>query len=348
MTRVWTVTGPVSSAELGVTLMHEHLLNDVTSWWNAPSEGSRLGLAHRPLSVEMLGELRHDPFMNLDNCRLDDVRAAGEELMDFRALGGETLVELTVQGIGRDPVGLREISHRTGVRIVMGTGYYLQSAQPPALQQRSIEDIAQEFARDLTEGTGELGVRAGIIGEIGISAGVSAGEVKVLRAAARTQARYRVPLSVHLPGWERHGHRVLDVIAEEGGDLGHVILGHMNPSLEDIEYQHALLERGAYLEYDMIGMDFYYADQQAQSPCDEANARAIVALVRAGWCHRLLLSQDVFLKMQWRRHGGFGYGHVLRHFAPRLLRHGLTREDIDRLLRENPARVFDWEARVAP
>jgi phosphotriesterase-related protein len=114
----------------------------------------------------------------------------------------------------------------------------------------------------------------------------------------------------------------------------------MNPSGEDFAYQADLANRGAWLEYDMIGMDFFYADQQAQSPSDEENARALRRLRDAGLLGRVLLSQDIFIKIQLVRYGGTGYAHILEHFVPRLRRHGFTDDDITTLLVDNPRRVF--------
>jgi phosphotriesterase-related protein len=145
---------------------------------------------------------------------------------------------------------------------------------------------------------------------------------------------------VHLPGWFRLGGRVLDIVADEGGNIRHTVLCHMNPSGADMAYQVALAERGAFLEYDMIGMDFWYADQGVQCPSDEDNARAIMALIERGCLDRLLLSQDVFLKMMLTRYGGFGYAYLQRHFLPRLRRHGATEAQIERMMVGNPYSVF--------
>jgi phosphotriesterase-related protein len=153
--------------------------------------------------------------------------------------------------------------------------------------------------------------------------------------------RTGLPLSVHLPGWRRYAHEVLDIVAEEGGDVRHTVLCHMNPSGEDFDYQVSVAERGAYIEYDMVGMDYYYADQDVQSPSDEENARNIARLVDNGFVDHLLVSQDVFLKMMLTRYGGFGYAYVLRHFVPRLRRHGLQDSEIERLLVGNPRAVFE-------
>ena len=145
---------------------------------------------------------------------------------------------------------------------------------------------------------------------------------------------------VHLPAWYRHGHRVLDIVGEEGGDLRHTILCHMNPSGGDVDYQTSLAARGAFIEYDMLGMDYWYADQQVQCPSDEDNARAIAGLIKNGFGNRLLLSHDVFIKMMLSHYGGFGYAYVLKHFVPRLRRHGVAENAITAMLIDNPAQVF--------
>jgi phosphotriesterase-related protein len=346
MAQVQTVLGSVDSDHLGVTLMHEHVLIDASTWWHQPpaDDARRQDMAHGPVTIEVLGALRNDPFLCLDNTRMDDEELAGFELDRFKQVGGRTVVDPTCRGIGRNPEALVRISRGTGLNLVMGAGYYLEGAHPPEVSGMLVEDIAQEIDRDIAEGVDGTGVRSGIIGEIGVSKDFTAEEEKCVRSAAKAQGRAHVPLMVHLPGWERLGGRVLDVIEEEGGDVNSTILCHMNPSLDDLDYQEGLTDRGAWLEYDMIGMDFYYADQAAQSPCDEENARAIHRLITDGYGSRLLLSSDVFLKMMLVRYGGYGYGHVVENFVPRLIRHGLADSQIDELLLRNPRSVFEKAA----
>ncbi len=339
--RVMTVTGEISPSEMGVTLIHEHILVDASRWWRGPDAGASERVAMGPVEASIIGELRMDPFANLDNCVLDDVVAAAEELGQVRDLGGRTVVDASGPGNGRDPHALRQISEATGLQIVMGSGFYLDGSHPTRLNGMSVDDIADEITRDATEGVGGSGVRSGLIGEIGVSAEFSPTERKSLRGAARAQRRTGLPLSVHMPGWLRRADEVLDIVSEEGADLNHTILCHSNPSGADFDYQAGIAERGAFIEYDMVGMDFYYADQDAQSPCDEENAINIARLVRNGYGNKVLISQDVFLKMMLTRNGGFGYGYILRHFVPRLERHGLTREQTQMLLVANPRAVFE-------
>jgi len=338
--KVMTVNGPIAAEALGVTLMHEHILNDCRCWWHAPKTPERQYLAGGFVCMEILGELKQDPFVNKHNITLDDEPLAISELRAFANAGGQTVVEPTCRGIGRNPLALRRIAKAAGLNVVMGAGYYLGSSHPAEVADMTVVDIANEIVREAVEGVDGTDVKIGLIGEIGVSSDFTAEEEKSLRGAAQAQVRTGLPLMVHLPGWFRLGHRVLDVVAQEGADIRHTVLCHMNPSHDDFSYQSELAARGAFIEYDMIGMDFFYADQQVQCPSDEEAARAIVRLAEAGYLDRVLLSHDVFLKMMLTRYGGNGYAYVLRHFLPRLKRHGLDETALDQMMRANPRAVF--------
>ncbi|WP_288192174.1 phosphotriesterase-related protein [uncultured Phyllobacterium sp.] len=335
-----TVNGPIAAEALGITLMHEHILNDCRCWWHAPKTPERQYLAGGFVCMEILGELKQDPFVNKHNITLDDEPLAISELRAFANAGGKTVVEPTCRGIGRNPLALRRIAKAAGLNVVMGAGYYLGSSHPAEVAAMTVGDIANEIVREAVEGVDGTDVKIGLIGEIGVSSDFTAEEEKSLRGAAQAQVRTGLPLMVHLPGWFRLGHRVLDVVAQEGADIRHTVLCHMNPSHDDFSYQSELAARGAFIEYDMIGMDFFYADQQVQCPSDEEAARAIVRLAEAGYLDRVLLSHDVFLKMMLTRYGGNGYAYVLRHFLPRLKRHGLDETALDQMMRANPRSVF--------
>lgn len=338
MTEVSTVTGVIDSRDLGVCLTHEHIVNDVTSWWHQGEGETGARLADARVSMDILWELRQDPFACRDNCRLDDLELAVAEVGRFAGLGGRTILEATSASIGRDPARLREVAERTGVQIVMGTGLYLDSSQPDGIDSVGMDDLVAAMEADLAEGVD--GVRAGFIGEIGVGSDFTPRERRSLAAASIAQSRTRVPMQVHLPGWFRLGHEVADVVEGHGGDLSATVLCHMNPSGSDVDYQVSLLERGLWLQYDMVGMEVFYADQGAQCPSDEENAANIARLVQLGWGHRVLVSSDIFIKSLLRAYGGPGYGHVLEYFLPRLVRHGLTPEQARSLVTDNPAALF--------
>lgn len=334
---VMTVLGPLPINEMGVTLMHEHILLDASGKWVPPCCCSDRHLAEMPVKMENLGELSLNPLMSRDNCQLFDVDVAIDELTKYRALGGETVVDPTNIGIGRDPKALARIARLTGLNIIMGTGLYLEPSHPEWVKISSVEQLTERLIYDLGGAEEKPEVLAGLIGEIGISSRFTPDEEKSLRAAGRASAATGVPIEVHLPGWERLGHRVLDILEQEGADLRHTVLCHMNPSFADKRYQRELAQRGAFLEYDMIGMSYYYADESAQSPSDEENARAIRELIDDGYIQQILLSQDVFLKTMLTRYGGHGYGYILKHFVPRLRRHGVSGEQLETLMIGNPS-----------
>ena len=213
-----SVLGPVPAEALGVTLMHEHLLFDFRDYWE-PEGSNSIALADEPLTLPLVGSLRYNPFLLKDNLVHGDIDLAIEELTPFAALGGRTLVDPTNVSIGRDPLALQRISRVTGLHIIMGAGYYTEISLDDAFRARSLGDLTEELVREVREGVGETGVRAGLIGEIGTSAPITPSEEHSLQAAARAHAATGAPLMVHLDGWGREGHRVLDLVEAEGGGL---------------------------------------------------------------------------------------------------------------------------------
>jgi phosphotriesterase-related protein len=146
---------------------------------------------------------------------------------------------------------------------------------------------------------------------------------------------------VHLPGWKRFGHTVLDIVLEEMGvDPGSVVLCHMDPSGNDPDYQCSLADRGVYLEFDMIGMPFEFPGE-GQSPPPAETAMAVTGLVGGGYQDQLLLSHDLFLKSMLRKHGGNGFSYVPVSFAARLVRTGMEPQQVSSLMRDNPRSLFE-------
>lgn len=337
---ITTVTGPISPDQLGTTLTHEHVFNDVTSWGHQTSSTGwdPEDFAARPVTEDLLWDLKQDPFGNRDNLILDDEDVAVAEVARYAALGGQTLIDATGLGAGRDLARLRSVSERTGVQIIAGTGFYLEGSHPRDVAAMSPQAVAEVILADLEQG--QDGIRPGMIGEIGVSADFTPAEQVSLRGALLAQAATGLPIQVHLPGWFRRGGEVLDLAEAAGVNPARVVLCHMGPSAADRDYQLGLLRRGAWVQYDMIGMEVFYADQDVQCPSDEDNAVALAALIEAGYAEQLLISQDIFIKSLLRRHGGPGYGHILQYFVPRLRRHGLTEADINQLLVANPRALF--------
>ncbi|NIL76004.1 phosphotriesterase [Rhodococcus sp. B10] len=336
--RVQTVTGPIDSSELGLVLPHEHLHNDASVAYSESSDPRVAEILQGQVRAEDAWLLHDNPYHSLDNCRVDDAAAVLDDLKAFADNGGTTVVDLTPPGIGRRPGILAEYSAASGVRVVMGCGWYLESTHPAEVEELGVDMLAASLIEEFAPGDRPS---PGVIGEIGVSPWFTPNEAKALRAACVAQREVNVPLFVHLPGWKRYGHDVLDIVVDEMGvDPGSVVLCHMDPSGNDPEYQCSIADRGVYLEFDMIGMPFEFPGE-GQSPYPAETALAIQGLVGGGYRTQLLLSHDLFLKSMLRKHGGNGFTYVPVSFAARLVRGGMEPEHVFSLMRDNPRALFE-------
>jgi predicted metal-dependent phosphotriesterase family hydrolase len=300
MREVMTVLGPVDAGDLGITLPHEHLL------------------------VERYGVFQpHREFL------LNDPGLAAAELRLFVDAGGRTLVELTTPGMGRDPAGLVKIARETGAHIIMGSGRYREPFYEAELWRLSTPEIAQLFIDDLENGID--GVRPGIIGEIGThDKWVSPAEERVFRAAGRAHHATGLTITLHAVA-STVGLAQLDILAEEGVPLDRVVVGHCD-TYPVLDYHRAVLERGSWVEFDTIRGNFEFdTQQQLENLC---------ALIKEGHLDRLLLSQDICITRFFTAYGGKGYAFVITEFVQRLLDAGISQEQIDTLLIENPRRML--------
>jgi predicted metal-dependent phosphotriesterase family hydrolase len=307
--RAQTVLGPIDPGELGWVLPHEHT---AIALWHIPNRWD-------------YWELRRDEPVIV------------EELAAFRAAGGGTVVDLTLDGVGRDPAWLAGLARATGLHLVMGSGWY-RGAHYPAealVDRRSVDALADTIVRDATVGVGETGIRAGIIGEIGTDKPwLSAQEERVHRAAARAARRTGLAITTHAVQ-STVGLDQLDVFAAEGADLSRVVIGHAdsNPSLD---YHRAIVERGATVEFDFLGMAFTPLERHGEDRLVEI----LRELLARGHVERILLSQDVCHDSQLRRYGGNGYTYLAETFLPRLRAGGVSEEEIRTMTVDNPRRLL--------
>ena len=337
--KVEAVTGSTAPSELGITLPHEHVLFDLTCWLTIPEEARKKDLVESPVSITNLGELRRDPTICRDNLKNLDVDLAIKELQYYKRAGGESLVDLTSEGMGRDPLALHEISLQTGIKIMAGCGFYLDAAHPQRIKSMNTEQIAEEIVNDLTQGIGGTRIKAGIIGEIGTGWPLTPNEEKVLRAAARAHHKTEATINVHPYPYGKFSHRILDIMEEEGVELSKVVLSHIDGSL-DTEYHKSLAKRGAYIEYDSFGSEVYMDSIGQRDFSDAERVECVVEMIKSGYISQLLLSHDVSWKIHLKQYGGYGYDHLLTHIEPMLRRKGISQDQIDIMMIENPGKIL--------
>ncbi|MFN8620331.1 MAG: phosphotriesterase-related protein [Chloroflexota bacterium] len=339
MPLIQTVTGPVEATALGTTSVHEHLFIDLGVWFDASPDPEAARIADLVVGPDTQAEVRANPFAVRDNLVLDSDEVAAAEVARFTSAGGRTIVDLTLDDIGRDPLRLRALSERNGVQVVMGCGHYIAGAHPRWVRDASVETLADELVRDLTVGVRDTGVRAGVIGEIGTSDPVQPAEARVLAAACRAQLATGAALFVHLDPWGRNGHAVLDLVEAEGVPLDRVALCHLDPSItERPTFIRSLAARGAWVSIDIWGDEDAYGGRGM--PTDRRRAAAVHQALDEGWVGQLLVAQDVCLKTQLRAYGGRGYDHLLTGMPALLLGAGLPVAIIPQLLVDNPRRLL--------
>ena len=307
--RVQTVRGPIDPADLGWVLPHEHT---AIALWHVQNRWD-------------YWELRRDEPVIVD------------ELAAFRAAGGGTIVDLTLSGVGRDPAWLVGLSEATELNVVMGAGWYRDAYYPAEalIDRRSVDSLADEIVREATEGVAETGIRPGIIGEIGTDKPwLSALEERVHRAAARAARRTGLAITTHAVQ-STVGLDQLDVFEAEGADLSRVVIGHAdsNPSPD---YHRAIVERGATIEFDFLGMSFTPLERHGEGRVVES----ICDLLARGHAERILLSQDVCHDSQLKRYGGNGYTYLADAFLPRLREAGVSDDEIRTITVDNPRRLL--------
>lgn len=343
--KIQTVLGVVEPNELGVTLSHEHMICDASFQYKEPEDHS---LGYGLVTMDKLEWLKRNQVSNLDNLRLLDEDTAIEELNLFKDAGGNTVVDMGNNGLGRDPVGLARISRATGVNIVMGAGYYVGASHPPGLKTNTVEDIAKEIVRDITTGVGKTGVKAGVIGEIGCSYPIHEMEVRVLKATALAQRETGAPVNVHPGQSQSSPMEIVELLREHDANISHTAMSHVgNRHGLDTDLTVTLAETGCYIDYDSFGNyqnPIVLPEKTFYALSDWGRIQCIKELIEQGFLDQILISHDVFNKTDLHRYGGFGLDHIHRTVIPLMHMNGISDKEIHAMLIDNPRRFFAFRS----
>lgn len=317
-----TYRGRVGAADLGWALTHEHLF---------------------VLAPELDGDYPH-PEWDAERA----VETAVRGLAELYRLGVRTLVDLTVPGLGRDVALVRRVAERTPVHLVAATGWYTDDVLPPYFRTHGPgrlvggpEPLARMFRRDVTEGIGGTGVRAGVIKVVTGAPGLTPDVTRVLAAAALVHAETGVPISTHSDPALRTGLDQVRFFARRGVDPGRLVIGHSGDG-EDLDHLLALLDTGVTLGMDRFGM--------AHTGDDEKRTATVLSLLARGYAGQLVLSQDCayFSRVtppSWRREHTplWTHDHLVRRIVPRLLEGGADPRDVETMMVDNPRRFLAGE-----
>ena len=335
--KIQTVLGLIEPADLGFTQTHEHI------FVNLLPAAVREEYVGEPITLENVGYLRRNWLNNPENLHLSSEEDALDEMMRYKASGGDTIVDVTPIDAARDPEGLVRISRATGVHIVMGTGFYLAAYHPPEIENLSENEIADIFLKEIAHGAEDSEIRAGIIGEIGLDWPIHEREKRVLRAAAMAQVQSGATLNIHPGRGSEAPMEAIRIVKEAGGNPERTVMSHVERSIFSLDEMLELAETGCYLEYDLFGQEScYYPMGDIDMPNDATRIDYIMALIERGYRDRLLIALDVCFKTRLARYGGESYSHILDNVLPIMRRKGMSNEDIDAITIHNPARILSF------
>lgn len=324
MARIETARGPIGSDALGRVLIHEHVFL---------------------MDMEYTFNYRPDFFED------ETIAKAAARLNELKAAGVDTIVDLTVLGLGRHVPTLARAAAMTDLNIIVSTGAYtfndvpapFQFYGPGLLKHVEKEPMIEHFVRDITQGIAGTGIKAGMLKCAIDEPGMTPGVERVMRAVARANRETGAPITVHTAPARQNGLLVQDLLVEEGVNLEDVVIGHCGDTT-DVDYLVRLADKGSLLGMDRFGVDFAITMQQ--------RVETIAAMVGRGYAGQLALSHDCccwsdFFPTVEDYHAAMpnhNYLHIHNDVVPALLEAGVSQRDIDAMFIHNPHRYFEGAA----
>ena len=333
---IQTVLGPVPAARIGYTLAHEHLLADLTPRGVFPPGTRRVDI-----TLENVWDIRYRWVGHFGNQILDDPALMASEMRLLKADGGNCVLEQTSRGLQPDPEGLARVSRESGISVVAGTGFYTVDFAGEALAGLSRSDICELLLTDLTRGIGDTGVRAGFIGEMGLSTPPHPDELKALEAACQAQALTGAGMCVHPPRDAAAPRDLVRRVTQQGGLAEKTAVAHLERTFPTVGHYLDLARTGCFLELDFFGLESgFYPFAPIDMPNDAGRLSILRTLIDRGHLGQILISQDICHRARLRRFGGEGYGHIYRNVVPMMRDRGFEPEEIATILADNPKRFL--------
>ena len=319
-TTIATASGETTTENLGSTLMHEHLVIGYPGWESHTKVGT--------LSPE------------------DELAICVDKIQEIQALGYTSMLDPCPSDLGRDVELAAKVAQQTGFQIVLATGLYKQEeGGVPYWHFRSnfgdvTEVMAEQFVHELTEGIGDTGIKAGIIKVASGPGKITDYEKQVLVAAAKASVATGAPVNTHTDQGTI-GDEQQKILTDNGVPANRIIIGH-SCGTDDHDYHMKIARGGSYLGFDRFGLDIVFPD--------EKRVASLAKMIEAGAGDRCVVSHDSV----WCWKGqpfppgmlenvpdAFDPTHFDRKIVPQLLERGITQDQLDRLVTENPRRFFE-------
>ncbi len=316
-----TTAGTITPDKLGRTLVHEHVLAGYPGWFM---------------------DTRLPPFR-----RADAVSRVVDSFQRLRAYGVRTVIDPCPADLGRDVEFVAEVSQRSGITLICTTGVYTEAfGIPYTFRHLEISAIEEIYIREIEDGIGSTGIKAGLIKIATGDGAVSEYERRVLTAATRAARATGVPLISHTENCSC-GHDQIDIVTGEGVAAHRLLVGHCD-GRDDHPYQASLAARGAYVGFDRFGLEVFNSD--------ENRMRNLKQMIDAGYRDQMMVSQDKVSCWLGNIPGvgsaediakivpNWTMTHLFERIFPQLVAMGVAQADLDAILVENPRRFFAGQA----
>lgn len=353
MAKLQTVLGKIDPSEMGVTLAHEHLSADLRFFYVDPPKGCPAGIENAPMTLENMGYIKNYPFSHKANLNMNDSdgqAAVLDSLLHLKANGGRSVVEQSSMGFSRKASHLKRYSQKSGVHIVAGTGYYLEeSLSNDILTNATVESIANFCTGEILDGCiDDTTVKAGLIGEVGVSDEIKPIERKSVQATAAAQQVTGAAVSFHPAAHEKSPFDMMRIFLEAGGKKEKTVMCHLewcflecmsHENNQDLLYEFA--KYNTYLQFDLFGIQNYLPP--FDFPSDAQRITLMQSLLDELKCpERVMISSDIYSKHGLEMYGGHGYKYVVKYVSQHMKDKGITQDDLNKFLIENPANFFPF------
>ena len=315
MDTVETVLGPVGLAELGPTLMHEHVF--VLDQEALQNYGHAWGASYWD------EELR--------------VADAVAKLQRLRDSGIRTIVDPTAPGLGRYIPRIQRVNAEVDLNIIVASGVYAFLELPSFLAYRSDDALIELFVREIREGIDDTGVKAAFLKCAVEEHGIIADVPRILSVVAATAVETGVPVMVHTNAPAKTGLLALDALMKAGVDPTRIVIAHMGDS-NDLDYIRAIADTGASIGCDRFNIEHFNPDAN--------RIETLAAILAEGYADRVHLGHDAACFFDFMFENPYfadehaDYLHISTKILPALLDAGVTQAQIDQMLVENPQRFF--------
>ena len=340
--KVMTVTGLIDPSDVGNTSTHDHVIIDFNAILTEPMNKEEIYLMDQKIGINNLGWVRFNWASSKDNLIYTDINDACQELNSYKKSGGNTIVDVTNIGLGRDPKKLRTISKKTGVNIVMGSSFYVELAQKKNYTKDGIESLFETIMKDINYGADNTDVKSGIIGEVGCSWPWTDNEKKSMEASVSAHKTTGLPLLIH-PGRNEYAPlEIINYIDRLGADLDNVVMGHVDRTIFNYDILLETAKTGVFINLDLWGHDspYYPLAPETYMPGDHERIKMVEFLIDNNFEDKILLAQDICTKHRLKKYGGHGFDHLLTRIVPWMKMRGFNEEITNKLMINNPTKML--------